>query len=120
MTHIAETHAGGIKVIRDRDAVQSVHRPAGVDNGSSKRVEQDRYSQLVRKRHTNRGSGLTHRIPLVDLLNRDKEVLAVLVNAGRRAVGEPDLVPLDGIARHLAGVDNVIEDDEPALVVLAR
>src|SRR5574342_163704 len=92
MAHIAEIRARRVEIVRDRNAVQVVHRSVGVDDGSGCRVPQDWDCQRVGERDTDSGGGLACRILLVDLLDRYQQVLAVRMDAARRAVGEPDMV----------------------------
>ena len=94
VAHVAEARTRGVEVVRDRDAVQVVRRPVGVDDGARGRVEQDRDRQPVGERDADGRCGLARRILLVDLLDRDQEVLAALLDRARRAVGEPDDVAL--------------------------
>ncbi len=119
VAHIAEIRARGVEVVPDRDVVQIVRRPIGVDDDARCGVVQDRDRQLVCEGNTDGCRGPARRILLVDFLDRYEEVLAVRMDAARRAVREPDLVALNGVARHLARVHDVIEDDQPALVGLA-
>ena len=80
-------------------------------------IEQHRDRERVRERHADRRRGGPGRIRLVDLLDRDQQVLAASSwIVARRAVREPDLVARHDVARHVAGVHDVVEDDEPALV----
>jgi hypothetical protein len=75
-------------------------------------VEQHRDHEPVSERDANGGRGLPRRDLLVDLLDRDQVVLTVGLQRAQRAVGEPDLVLVDGIARHVAGPVDVVEDDD--------
>ncbi len=120
VAHIAEVRAGGVEVVRDRDGVQVVRRPAGVDDGARPRIDQDRDRQRVGEGDADGGRGLARRILLVDFLDRDQEVLAALLDRAGRAVDEPDRVPKNVVARHLARVHDVVEDDQPPIGVLAR
>jgi hypothetical protein len=116
VAHIGEVHARGVEVVGDGDAVQVVLGSREVDDRARERVEQDRDRQRVGEWHTDRRGRLSGRILLVDLLDRDEQVLAVLVDSARRAVHEPDVVAMRRVARHLAGVHDVVEDHEPAFV----
>ena len=119
MAQIGEIHARRVEIVPYRDTVQVVERATGVDDGARTRIEQDRLRERVGEWHANGGRARARGILLVDLLYGEQEVLTALLNGGRRAVGEPDLVTRDAVTRHLAGVHDVVEDDEPSLVILA-
>src|SRR5215831_12563396 len=98
LAHNGQIRARCVEIVRDRDVVQVVRRPARVDNGARKRVEHNRDSQLVGEGDTDGGrsletAGRAHRIPFIDFLDRYKEVLAVRPDPARRAVREPEEVP---------------------------
>jgi hypothetical protein len=119
MAQIGEIYSRRVEVVRDDDAVQVVERTTCVDDAARRRVEQDRDREAVGEGHSDGGRGLARGVALVDLLDGDQKVLAALLDRGRGAVGEPDPVPGNGVARHLTGVHDVVEDDEPSFVGLA-
>src|SRR5262249_31764504 len=53
-------------------------------------------------------------------LGRYKEVLAVWLEPAHRAVGEPDVVPLRFVTRHVARKHDVVKNDQPARGVVAE
>ena len=83
-----------------------------VDDRAGGRVEQDRDRQLPGEGDTDCDEGRAWRIRLLDLLDGYQQVLAALLEGARRAVDEPELVLVNGVARHVAQVDDVVEDDQ--------
>src|SRR5262245_15567686 len=88
----AEIRACRIEVVRYGNGVKVVHRAAVVDDPARGRIEQHWNRQRVSKRDTYGGCALTRRILFIDFLNRYQKVLAVLMDAAERSVGEPDMV----------------------------
>ena len=81
----------------------------------------NRDRQLVSERDADGRCGLTRRILLVDFLDRDQEVQAARLELARRAVGEPEEVPLRiQVAGHVARKHDVVEDDQPGRWVVAE
>ena len=117
---IRERDARRVEIVDDRYAMQIVDGAGVVDDRAGTRSEQDRRRQLVFERHTDRGGRLAGWVLLVDFLYGDQQVLTASVNPGRRTVDEPDHVTRNRVAGHLAGVRDVVEDDEPAFVGLTR
>src|SRR6266571_9424106 len=120
VAYVAEHRSGCVEIIRNDDAVQVIRRSLVVDDDAASGVKQHRDCELVGEGHTNRGGGLTCRVLLIDLLDGDEKVLAVRLEVRKRAVDEPDMVTLHGIARHIADEVNVVEDDQPSLRILTR
>ncbi len=106
------TRGGEVEVVRDRDAVQVVQRPLEVDDRAGRRIEQDGDDQPPGERDADGGHGRARRVLLVDLLDRDQDVLAALIERAGRAVDEPELVLVTGVARHVAREHDVVEDDQ--------
>jgi len=120
MTHIGEIRTRLIEIIRQSDAVKVVGRAEIVDHGARSRVEEDRHRQCIGEGYPDGGRGLARRVLFVDLLDWNQEVLAIILNLGRRAVREPDDMAGNAVARHLACVKDIVEHDEPSLVRLTR
>jgi hypothetical protein len=118
VAHVGKVGAGLVEIVPDGDAVQIVQRALIVDDRARfpfrARLEQHRDLQGVREWHADRRGG--SRALLVDLLDRDEQIPAALPDAAARAVGEPDLVLVNvvAVARHVSGVENVVENDQPA------
>src|SRR5262249_44133821 len=118
---VAEIRAGGVEVVPHRDAVQVVDAALIVDDGAGARIVQDRNDELPREGDAYGGGGPVRRnVLLVDLLDRDQQAQTVILDRGGRAVDEPDLVPLRiEVARHVAGVHDVVEDEQEARGVVS-
>ncbi len=120
MADIAESHTGFVQVIRERDRMELVGRPEVVDDGSRSAIEQDRDYQRVGKRNPDRCRRRSGRVLFIDLLDWNQEILAAFLDRRRRAVHEPDDMTGHCITGHLPGMDDVVEDREPSVIVLTR
>ena len=120
MADVRKVRARGVEIVGQRHAVQIVERALAVDHDPAAGVEQHGHGQRVGERHADRRVRLAGRVRLLDLLDRDQQILATLLDRGRGAVDEPELVLEHGVTRHVARVHDVVEYDEPALSVLTR
>ena len=118
VAHIGELRGRFVQVVDDGDAVQLVERALVTDDRARDRIPHHRHLVRIGEWHADRGRGLAGRVLLVDLLDRDEQVLALRLEIGRdRAVREPEPVVVDMVvvARHLAGEVDVVEDDQVRL-----
>src|SRR5690606_8053378 len=83
---VSEVYAGIVEIIPDREAVQVVRGAGEIDDRAGGRVEQHRDDKPVSEGRAGDYRGLARRVLLLDLLDRDQQVLAVRLDLAGRAV----------------------------------
>ena len=84
VAYIAEICASIVEIVRQRDVMQIVERPTGIDDGASAPVKEYGHCEPVSERHADGCRTRSSGILFVDLLYGNQEVLTAVLNLGRR------------------------------------